>query len=246
VEKSERTERLSAGRAAVLELLRSTRPVDSLFIARGKREGLAPLITLAKERGVPVKEVSPVKLDALCPGVNHQGVAASAAQREYAELSDLLAAAAAKGEAPFLALCDEIEDPHNLGAIIRTAEAAGAHGIVIPRHRSVGLTYAVAKAACGALEHLPVARVANMADAVDTLKASGVFVYAADMAGRDFRAVDFAGPAALVVGSEGKGIRPLVKARCDDLVSIPMRGAGTSLNASVAAGILLFEISRSR
>ena len=185
------------------------------------------------------------ELDALC-GPNHQGIAALAACKETVTLDELFAAAEAKGEPPFFVVCDELEDPHNLGAILRTAETAGVHGVVIPKRRSAGLTSAVYKASAGAVEYVPVARVSNITDALREMKKRGVWVYGLDMDGETWCSVDMKGAAAVVVGSEGRGISRLVKEQCDFIVSLPMRGHITSLNASVACGIVLYEAARQR
>ncbi len=235
-----------AGRNAVSEVLRSGRAVDHILVARGDRSGsLQSLVARARERGIPIKEADPKRLDALCGG-GHQGIALLAACKETVELEELLELAAARLEPPFLVICDGIEDPHNLGAIIRTAEAAGAHGVVIPKRRSAGLTGAVYKSSAGAVEHLPVARVSNLVDALKRLKEQGVWVYGLDMDGTSYDKAEIKGAAALVVGSEGKGMGRLVREQCDYIVSLPMAGRVESLNASVACGILLYEVARQR
>lgn len=241
-----RSEDIIAGRNAVMEALRADRPLDSVLIAKGERSGsLMALTAKCRERGIPIKEVDSRKLDALC-GPNHQGIAAVAACREYATLDDLFAAAQEKGEPPFLVICDELEDPHNLGAVVRTAEAAGAHGVVIPKRRSAGLTAAVYKASAGAVEYLPVARVSNITETIREMKKRGVWVYGLDMDGGTWCQTDLTGAVALVVGSEGKGISRLVREQCDGILSLPMHGSINSLNASVACGILLYEAARQR
>ena len=236
-----------AGRNAVNEALRAGRTLDSLYVQRGDHGGgLAALIAKAKAQGVPIKEADPKKLEHMCGGANHQGVVAVAAVKEYASLEEIFARAEERGEPLFLVICDGLEDPHNLGAVIRTAECAGAHGVVIPKRRSVGLTYAVGKASAGAVEHLPVARVQNVAALLEDLKARGVWIYTADMDGSPWCQTDFTGPAALVIGSEGSGVSRLVKERSDFVVSLPIRGQVNSLNASVAAGVLCYEVARQR
>ena len=236
-----------AGRNAVMELLRSGRPIDRILIEKGKREGsLSVIVAKAAEKGIPVKDAAREKLDAMCPATNHQGVVAVAAMTEYCSVTDLLNVAEKKGEKPFIIICDGIEDPHNLGAIIRTAECCGAHGVVISKNRCCGVNFAVSKAACGAIEYMPIARVSNIASAIDQLKEAGVWVYAADMDGTDYLKQDFSGAAALVIGSEGNGVSRLVKDKCDVIVSLPMKGHITSLNASVAAGILMYAIAADR
>lgn len=233
------------GRHAVTELLKSDRPADVLYIQSGleRQGGIGPIFALAKQRGIPIKEMPKERLDALCGGA-HQGVAASAAAAHYAELEDILAAAG--DEPPFIVIADGIQDPHNLGAIIRTADAAGAHGLVIPKRGGVGLTPTVMKASAGAAAHFPVARVPNLASAIDKLKEKGVWCYCAHMEGTLWCKQDYAGPLALVIGAEGEGVSRLVREKCDFMVSLPMRGQLSSLNASVAAGIVLYEIARQR
>lgn len=236
-----------AGRNAVYEALKSGRPVDSIFIAKGNTGGpVGRIVSLCREKGVTIKDVSPAKLDALCAGLNHQGVAAIAAAHEYSTVEDILKRAEKKKEPPFIIIADEINDPHNLGAIIRTAEAAGAHGIIIPKRGAVGLTAAVGKASCGALEYMPVARVSNLVSTVEELKKMNIWIYGAEMSGQPYYQTDFSGACALVIGSEGFGISRLLREKCDFLVSLPMRGKIESLNASVAAGILMYEIVRRR
>ncbi len=235
-------ESIVAGRNAVTELLRSGREIECIYIQQGELKGpLTVIAAKARQQGVPIKEVDSRKLDQLAPG--HQGVAAIAAAWPYAQLEDILADA---GEHPFLVLADQIEDPHNLGAIIRTAEGAGAHGLIIPKRHSAGLTTGVAKASAGAVEHLPVARVSNLTATIQLLKKRNIWVYCADMDGQPWCQTNFEGGVALVVGSEGKGVSRIVRENCDGVVSLPMLGKMTSLNASVAAGVLLYEIARQR
>ena len=238
---------LMAGRNAIAEALRAGRAIDSLYVQRGERGGaLQALVKKAKEAGAAIKEADPKKLDYLCGGANHQGVVAVAAVKEYATVEDLFRRAQEKDEPPFFVVCDELEDPHNLGAILRTAECAGAHGVIIPKRRSVGLTYAVGKASAGAVEYLPVARVGNLPSLLEELKARGLWIYAADMDGSPWCQTDFTGPTALVIGSEGRGVGRLVKEKADFVVSLPLKGNINSLNASVAAGILCYEVARQR
>ena len=238
---------LIVGRNAVLEALQSGRAVDSVWIARGERTGsIGKIQRLCREKGIVVKEVDEKKLSFSCGHANHQGVAAFAAAHEYADVEDIFELAASRGEAPFLIVCDEIEDPHNLGAILRSAEASGAHGVIIPKRRSASLSYAVAKTSAGAIEYVPVARVPNIPALLDDLKKRGVWIYAADMDGQLWCDTDFGGAVALVIGSEGRGVGRLVRERCDFIVSLPMHGQVNSLNASVAAGILMFEVARQR
>lgn len=235
------------GRNPVLEALRSGREIDRLFVAHGTGGGsVTAIIAKCRAKGILIKEISPQKLDYYCGGANHQGVAVMFASQEYATVDDMFALAETRGEKPFLIICDEIEDPHNLGAIIRTAEATGVHGVIIPERRSASLNATVAKAACGALEYVPVARVTNIANAIDALKERGVWVFGADMDGDDYTKTDFDTPCALVIGNEGKGIGALTAKKCDAILSLPMLGKINSLNASVAAGILMYEVVRSR
>lgn len=243
----ERADGIIEGRNAVMEALRSGAAIDKIYIAKGDTDNtLGYIAAAARSRGVVVVEADRRKLDGMSRTHSHQGVIAVAAVREYASVEDILAAAREKGEAPLLVVCDELSDPHNLGAVIRTAECAGAHGVVIPKRRSVGLTYAVGKASAGAVEYVPVARVNNMAAAIDELKSRGVWVYTADMNGQPWCQVDYTGPAALVIGSEGFGVSRLVREKSDFIISLPMKGKINSLNASVACGILCYEIARQR
>lgn len=235
------------GRNPVLEALRSGREIDRLLVAHGTGGGsVTAIIAKCRTKGILIKEISPQKLDYYCGGANHQGVAVMFASQEYAAVEDMFALAETRGEKPFLIICDEIEDPHNLGAIIRTAEATGVHGVIIPERRSASLNATVAKAACGALEYVPVARVTNIANTIDALKQRGVWVFGADMDGDDYTRTDFDTPCALVIGNEGKGIGALTAKKCDAVISLPMHGKINSLNASVAAGILMYEVVRSR
>ncbi len=238
---------LIIGRNSVLEAIQSGREIDSVMIARGERSGsIGKIIGLCKQKNIVIKDVDSKKLDYLCNHSNHQGVVATAAAHAYAELEDIFNSAESRNEDPFIIVCDEVEDPHNLGAIIRSAEAAGAHGIIVPKRRSASLTYAVSKTSAGALEYMPVVRVPNIPSAIDDLKKRGIWVYAADMDGSLWCDTDMKGPIALVVGSEGRGVGRLVRDKCDFIVSLPMKGKINSLNASVAAGILMFEVSRQR
>ncbi len=238
---------LIIGRNAVSEALRSDRAIDTLLVVRGERNGsVGRIIAECREKKIVIKEVDKKKLDFMCGQGNHQGVAAYAAAHEYAEVEDILALAAERGEDPFIIVCDGIEDPHNLGAIIRTAETAGAHGIIIPKRRNASLTWVVGKTSAGAVEYMPVARVGNLASTLDELKEKGIWVYSADMDGKTWCETDFSGGVALVVGSEGNGVSRLIREKSDFIVSLPMKGRITSLNASVAAGILMYEVSRQR
>ncbi|MBR2971881.1 MAG: 23S rRNA (guanosine(2251)-2'-O)-methyltransferase RlmB [Clostridia bacterium] len=235
------------GRNAVKELLLGGRDVDKLYITSGEREGsINQLLGIAAERGIPITECDRSKLDAIAKGGRHQGIIAMAAERNYSSIDDIIAYAEERGEAPFVVVCDGVEDPHNLGAIIRSAECVGAHGIVIPKRRAVGLTATVAKSSAGALEHMRVAKVTNLPSAIDSLKERGLWVYAADMDGGTYYKTDMKGPMALVLGSEGFGISRLVKEKCDFTVSIPLYGQVNSMNVSCAAAILLAEVARQR
>lgn len=235
------------GRNAVNEALKSGRPINSLLIKKGEKTGaLLPIIAKCREKNIPVKEVDPKKLDYMCGHQNHQGVIMLAGAAEYKTVDDIFKAAEEKNEPPFIVICDGIEDPHNLGAIIRSAEAGGVHGIIIPERRSVMLTGIVGKTSAGALEYMNVARVKNLSNTIDLLKKRGVWVYAADMDGVSYNEADLSGPIALVIGSEGSGVSRLVKESCDGRVSIPMKGKINSLNASVAAAVLIFKAAEKR
>ena len=235
------------GRNAVKELLSGGRDVDKLYITSGEREGsINQLLGIAAERGIPITECDRSRLDTMAKGGRHQGIIAIAAERNYASIDDIMNYAAEKGEPPFIVVCDGVEDPHNLGAIIRSAECAGAHGIIIPKRRAVGLTATVAKSSAGALEHMLVAKVTNLASAIDDLKERGLWLYAADMDGSTYYKTDMKGATALVLGSEGFGISRLVKEKCDFIVSIPLYGHVNSMNVSCAAAVLLAEVARQR
>ena len=239
---------LIEGRNAVIEALRAGESIDKIYLAKGETDKtLGHIASTARAAGVVVVEADRRKLDGMSRTHAHQGVIALAAVREYAAVEDILAAAQERGEAPLLVICDEISDPHNLGAIIRTAECAGAHGVVIPKRRSAGLTAVVAKTSAGAVAHLPVARVPNIPSLLKDLKKQGMWIFgtAADGTTSLYDA-DLKGPAAIVIGSEGDGMTRLVSESCDFLVSIPMRGKLNSLNASAAAAILLYEAVRQR
>ena len=236
------------GRNALAEALRSGRTIDKVFIAGGETDqGLQRLAAQAKEAGAVVVPVDRRKLDYMSTTGAHQGVIALAAAREYCSLDDILQVAADRGEAPLIVICDELTDPHNLGAILRSAECAGAHGVVIPKRRSVGLTAVVAKASAGAVEYMKVARVTNINAAIEELKQKGVWVFGTAAEGSiPMYQADLTGPAAVVIGSEGDGMSRLVRQNCDVIVHIPMKGQITSLNASCAATILLYEAVRQR
>lgn len=235
------------GRNAVIEAYRAGRPIDKLFILDGCQDG--PILTIkreAKAKQTPVKFVTKERLDQLSETGKHQGVIAYAAAYEYATVEEILDNARQKGEAPFLFLLDNIEDPHNLGAIIRTANLAGAHGVIVPKNRAAGLTAVVAKTSAGALNFTPVARVTNFAKTIEELKKEGIWFVCADMGGTTMYDLNLKGPIGLVIGNEGEGVGRLVKEKCDMVASIPMKGDIDSLNASVAAGVLAYEIVRQR
>ena len=235
------------GRNAVLEVLKSGRDIEKIIIQKGNVEGTVRRIAgMAKERGIVVQEAARQKLDEMSQTKNHQGVIAVVSEHEYAEVDDILRSAAEKGEKPFIIILDNITDPHNLGAVIRTAECAGAHGVIIPKRRSVGLTAVVGKTSAGALEYMPVARVTNIARTIEELKKQGVWVACADMDGEDYYDASLDGAIALVIGSEGEGVSRLVKEKCDFTVSIPMYGKISSLNSSVAGALLMYEVVRQR
>ncbi|MCQ2735566.1 MAG: 23S rRNA (guanosine(2251)-2'-O)-methyltransferase RlmB, partial [Alphaproteobacteria bacterium] len=219
------------GRNPVLEAIRSGREIDRLYVAHGAKSGsVSEIIAKCSQKGILIKEISPQKLDYYCCGGNHQGVAVMVACHEYSTVDDLFRYAELKNEDPFFIICDEIEDPHNLGAIIRTAESCGVHGIIIPKRRSASLNATVSKTSAGALEYVKVARVTNIANTIDELKEKGVWVYGADMDGQDYTQFDYTGPIALVIGNEGKGIGSLTAKKCDSIVSLPMKGKINSLN----------------
>lgn len=235
------------GRNAVIEAYRSGKPIEKLYIQDGCQDG--PVMTIkreARKHETPIKYVERERLDQMSETGRHQGVIAVAGAYEYAELEDILKAAREKGEPPFLFLLDNIEDPHNLGAIIRTANLAGAHGVIIPKNRAVGLTATVARTSAGALNYTPVARVTNLSKTIEELKKEGIWFVCADMNGTRMYDLDLKGPIGLVIGSEGEGVGRLVRERCDMTASIPMKGDIDSLNASVAAGVLAYEIVRQR
>ena len=235
------------GRNAVIEAFRSGRTIDKVFVLDGCQDGpVRTIVREAKKHGAVLNFVEKERLNQLSETGRHQGVIAWAAAYSYAEVSDMLEAAAQKNEDPFLILLDGIEDPHNLGAIIRTANTAGAHGVIIPKRRASGLTATVAKASAGALNYTPVAKVTNLAKTIDELKEKGLGFVCADMDGEQMYDLNLTGPIGLVVGSEGQGVSRLVKEKCDYIASIPMKGEITSLNASVAGGVLAYEIVRQR
>lgn len=235
------------GRNAVLEAFRSGKTIDKLFVLKGCQDGpVNSILREARKRDVIVSYVAKERLDQMSETGKHQGVIAQAAAYEYAEVDDILKLAEEKGEPPFIFLLDNIEDPHNLGAIIRTANLAGAHGVIIPKRRAVGLTATVAKTSAGALNYTPVAKVTNLAATIEELKEKGLWFVCADMGGTTMYDLDLKGPIGLVIGNEGEGVSRLVREKCDYIASIPMKGDIDSLNASVAAGVLAYEIVRQR
>ena len=235
------------GRNAVIEAFRSGKPVDKLFVLDGCQDGpVRTIIREAKKHDTIINFVTKERLDQISETKKHQGVIAYAAAYEYSEVEDMLEMAKKKGEDPFLILLDNIEDPHNLGAIIRTANLAGAHGVIIPKRRAVGLTATVAKTSAGALNYTPVAKVTNLAKTMEELKEKGLWFVCADMGGESMYRLNLTGPIGMVIGNEGDGVSRLVKEKCDFIASIPMKGDIDSLNASVAAGVLAYEIVRQR
>lgn len=234
------------GRNPVIEALKSGRQLDTIYVNSEAGGSIGLICRMAGEKNIVVKQVSDAKLTAMSGGASHQGVIASGACAEYVSVEDILAVSRQKGTDPFIIVCDEIEDPHNLGAIIRTAEAAGADGIIIPKRRSASLNQTVYKTSAGAASWLPVARVSNIPAALDTLKKNGIWVYGTDAKGEDYTKTDMTGAIALVIGSEGFGMGRLVEEKCDFLVKLPMYGKITSLNASVAAGIFMYEAVRQK
>lgn len=235
------------GRNAIIEAFRSGRPIDKLFLLDGCQDG--PMQTIkreAKKQGVPIRFVTRDRLDQMSETGSHQGAIAYSAAYEYSEMADIFSLAEKRGEPPFVILLDNIEDPHNLGAIIRTANQAGAHGVIIPKNRAVGLTATVAKASAGAINYTPVVKVTNIGKTIEALKEKGLWFVCADMGGEVMYNLDLRGPIGLVIGGEGDGVARLVRQKCDYVAAIPMKGDIDSLNASVAAGVLAFEIVRQR
>lgn len=236
------------GRNSVIEALKSDRAINKILAAKGDREGsIRQIFSIAKDKGVVIQEVERAKLDSLSSTHAHQGVIAFVSVKEYVEVEDILQAAASKGQPPFIIILDEITDPHNLGSILRTVNAVGAHGVIIPKRRAVGLNAAVSKASAGAIEYVPVARVTNIAQTIEALKKENVWVVGTDASGeKSFFESDLKGPIAVVIGSEGEGISRLVKEKCDFLVNIPMKGEISSLNAAVAGAVVMYEILKQR
>lgn len=238
-------EGLVIGRNAVRELLKSGRAVDKLLVQKGEREGsIVVLIAQARERKIPIVECDRGRLDKISGGAAHQGIVAMAAEKEYCSVEDILQIAHDRGERPFIVIADGITDPHNLGALIRCAEGVGAHGLIIPKRRAVGLTPVVTKSSCGAIEHLAVAKVANLSSAIQKLKDAGVWIFAAEAGGEPYYGTDFRCPVALVLGSEGDGVSHIIRENADYITSIPMYGQVNSFNVSTAAAVILSEIAR--
>lgn len=235
------------GRNPVIEILKSGRDINKLLVANGAKEGaIKKIIGMAKDKGIVIQYVDRKKLDSISEIGNHQGVIAYVAAHEYADMDTVLDEIEARGEKPFVLVLDEISDPHNLGSILRTADSSGVNLVIIPKRRAVGLTAAVAKTSAGAIEYVPVAKVTNIANTIEKLKERNIWVYGADMNGDSYFNTDLTGSIAIVMGSEGKGISRLVREKCDFIVSIPMGGNVTSLNASVAASILMYEVVRQK
>lgn len=233
------------GRNAVRELLKSGRDIDKILVQKGEREGsIVALVGEAVSRKIPIIDTEKAKLDKISAGANHQGIIAMAAEKEYCSVEDILNIAAERGEKPFVVIADGITDPHNLGALIRCAEGVGAHGLIIPKRRAVGLTPVVTKASCGAIEHLAIAKVTNLSAAVDKLRENGLWIFAAEAGGSAYYETDFKCPTALILGSEGEGVSRILKENADYIVSIPMYGHVNSFNVSTAAAVILAEISK--
>lgn len=246
-ERKDEDENIVEGRNPVIETLKSGRTVEKLFVAKGATEGsIKMIISLAKEKGIVVNEVDRIRLDNMSTTGSHQGVIALVTPYVYHEIDDMLRDAKEKGEDPFIIVLDELEDPHNLGSIIRSVNVLGAHGVIIPKRRSVGVTATVLKSAAGATEHTKIAKVTNLNVTIKELKEKGLWIIGADMGGEPCYKSNLTGPIALVIGSEGNGISKLVKENCDSVVSIPVIGEISSFNASVAAGIAMYEVVRQR
>ena len=244
-ERNELPENAIVGRNAVSELLKSGRAVDKIFVKDGAWEGsIKEIAAMARERKIPIVSCGKSKLDKLAPGMAHQGIIAFAPEKEYCSVDDIIEYARSKNEEPFILIADGINDPHNLGALIRCAEAAGCHGLIIPKRRSVTLTATVSKASAGAIEHMLIAKVTNLAQTVDDLKKRGIWIYAAEADGQDLDTVQIVTPAAFVLGSEGQGVSRLIKDKSDFILSIPMKGRVNSLNVSSAGAVILFHARR--
>ena len=240
-------ENIFEGKNAVLELVRSGREIEKIMFSKGSIGSIGHILAKARENGIVTQECDKRKLDQMSITGSHQGIIAIGSTIEYKDIDDILEYAASRGEKPVVVLCDGITDPHNLGAIIRSAEVSGAHGVIIPKRRSASVNAACAKAAAGALEYLPIAKVSNIASAIDTLQKNGVFIFAADMDGeKNIYETDFSVPCGIVIGSEGNGVSHLVKEKCDQIINIPQRGNINSLNASNAAAIMLYEVLHQR
>lgn len=242
-------EEIIGGKHSVIEALKSGRTINKIWVAENAQKHLTqPIVIEAKKLGVVIQHVDKRKLDQLAPGVQHQGVVAQAAPYAYAEVEDILQAAEQKGEPPFILLLDEIEDPHNLGSILRTADCTGVHGVIVPKRRSAQVTATVSKTSAGAAEYVPVARVTNLGQTIDSLKEKGIWVVGTDVsaAAGIYETIVFDGPVAIVIGNEGKGMGRLIREKCDVLVKLPMNGRINSLNASVAAGVVMYEVLRRR
>ena len=247
MEKNIQSENVISGRNAVKELLLSGRDIDKIYVQRGEREGsVRMIIGKASERKIPVIDVEKSKLDSLSCGAHHQGILAMVAEQNYSSVDEIIEYAESLGESPFVIICDGVEDPHNLGAIIRSAECSGAHGVIIPKRRAVGLTSTVAKSSAGSTAYMRVARVTNLSSTIDELKERGFWIYGADMGEKSYSSFDYSGSVAVVLGSEGSGISRLVKEKCDFIVSIPLYGKVNSLNVSCAAAVILTEVARQR
>ena len=242
---TEASENIICGRNPVIEALKSGANLDTIYI-NGNGGSLGVIRRLAKDKGIVVKDADDKKLSRLSGGASHQGVVAEGACGEYVSVEDILAVSQKKGTRPFIIICDEIEDPHNLGAIIRTAETSGADGVIIPKRRSASLNATVFKTSAGAANYVPVARVSNLASCIDTLKENGVWIYGTDASGTDYSETDFTSGVALIIGSEGFGMSKLIQKKCDFMIKLPMLGKINSLNASVAAGIFMYEVLRQR
>jgi len=237
------------GKNPILEALKTNHPIDKILISKdiGRHSTIAEILHLSKQKGIPLIYVEKSKLDNISQTKSHQGIIAYVPEKEYVEVEDILILAKKKNEQPFIIILDSIEDPHNLGAILRSAEATGAHGIIIPKRRSAGLTPTVAKTSAGAIEYMSVAKVANLSDAISKLKKQNIWVIGIESEGKtSYIKFDFKMPIAIVIGSEGKGISRLVKENCDELLSIPMKGKITSLNASIAAAVVMYEVLKQR
>lgn len=245
INNQENSANIICGRNPVTEALKSGAALDTIYI-NGNGGSLGIIRRLAREKGIVVKDADDKKLSRLSGGASHQGVVAEGACGEYVSVEDILDVSRKKGTKPFIIICDEIEDPHNLGAIIRTAETSGADGVIIPKRRSASLNATVFKTSAGAASYVPVARVSNLASCIDTLKENGVWIYGTDATGSDYSETDFTGGCALVIGSEGFGMSSLIQKKCDFMIKLPMMGKINSLNASVAAGIFMYEVLRQR